>query len=165
MTAADTELDEVYGDHVHNNPGEHLRGHLDTDTDKMWQDWHTRIAVLPQLHYHVPTGSVGNRFIEIVASLLDGIPRGHHNMEKFLLFPMHILPRRFNIKHNKDIRKCLTHRMDLWEQGKFPWLVEDTERCLQDRLARFNSQASQQEKLEHFNRLMLQGEVRRPADS
>lgn len=160
-TAADQQLDEVYGDHVHNNPGEHLSGYLTPAVDQQWQDWHTQVAALPQLHYHVPTNKVGRRFIDKLSTLLLGIMKGDHNSEKFLLFPMLMLPRRFNLKGNKNIKKRLDERMDLWDQGKYQWLVEDTIRCLKDRITRFNTQSSQEEQMSQFNRLMLQGEVRR----
>jgi hypothetical protein len=64
-------MDKVYGDHVHQNPGTHLRG--DIPDDEMWQDYWRRLIVFPSQTYDAPSGAVGHHFIEMLADMLAGI--------------------------------------------------------------------------------------------
>jgi hypothetical protein len=108
ISDADRMMDKVYGDHVHQNPGTHLDGGIADDT--MWQDYHRRLIVYPSQRYDAPSGSVGRRFVESTATLLDGVQARKWNSERFLLFQM------------VDIRKRITRRMDDWDAGKFKML-------------------------------------------
>ena len=58
----------VYGDTVHQNCGSHLNGGI-TD-DKEWQKYYTRLLTIPTRRYYLPSGSVGKRFVTILANLL-----------------------------------------------------------------------------------------------
>ena len=61
--------------------------------DQLWQSYYNRLAKLPQVHYELPSGQVGARFLNTLASLTNGIVKREHNSEKMLLFAMVILPR------------------------------------------------------------------------
>jgi hypothetical protein len=64
LSDADRMMDKVYGDHVHQNPGTHLRG--DIPDDEMWQDYWRRLIVFPSQTYHAPSGAVGRRLIKML---------------------------------------------------------------------------------------------------
>jgi hypothetical protein len=49
LSDADRMMDKVYGDHVHQNPGMHLRG--DVPDDKMWQDYLARFLYNVRVSY------------------------------------------------------------------------------------------------------------------
>jgi hypothetical protein len=120
ISDADRMMDKVYGDHVHQNPGTHLDGGIADDT--MWQDYHRRLIVYPSQRYDAPSGSVGRRFVESTATLLDGVQARKWNSERFLLFQMVVMQRTRDVSRSRDIRKRITRRIDDWDAGKFKML-------------------------------------------
>ena len=79
-------LDKVYGDHVHQNPGQHLSDGV--PDDHKWQDYWRRLVVYPCQSYDVPKGPVGKRFIEMVSDSLEAILARKWNAEKFIVFSL-----------------------------------------------------------------------------
>ena len=71
ISGADLKLDEVYGDHVHQNSGQHLDGGI-TD-DAMWQSYWRRLVVYHSRQYNVPKGKVGHRFLEMITDNIEGV--------------------------------------------------------------------------------------------
>lgn len=124
-TQADRMLDAVYGDHPHQNDGRHLHGGV--ASDNLWQRRWRRMADLTPTHYAAPKGTVGRRFVATLAREFQGIISRTWNSERPLVFASVILQTTPGVKRARDIRKRLTHRMDLWDQGKFTALVDDTE--------------------------------------
>ena len=57
ITKADTLLDEIYGDHIHDNDGTHLNGGIANDST--WQSWWLRLVQHHPRRYVVPRGKVG----------------------------------------------------------------------------------------------------------
>jgi len=53
ISPANRRLDAVYGDHVHDNPGEHIDGVI--EDDGVWQDFYRRLITMPNKQYKVPT--------------------------------------------------------------------------------------------------------------
>jgi len=49
------------------------------------------------------------------------------NLEKPLVFVAVILPRTTGVRSAKDIRLWINQQMDLWQQGNYAALVDDTE--------------------------------------
>jgi hypothetical protein len=85
LSDTDRMMDKVYaGDHVHQNPGTHLRG--DIPDDKMWQDYWRRLIVFPSQTCDAPSDAVGHRFIEMLADMLAGIQARKMNAEQFIVF-------------------------------------------------------------------------------
>jgi hypothetical protein len=125
LSGADRMMDDVYGDHVHQNPGAHLDGGI-TD-DLMWQDYWRRLVVFPSQTYDVPSGAIGRQFLETLTGLLKEGIQGHKlNSEQFIVFQMVILQRTREVKHARDIKPQMQSRLDAWDQGKFAMLVQDT---------------------------------------
>ena len=93
LSDADRMMDKVYGDHVHQNPGTHLRG--DIPDDEMWQDYWRRLIVFTSQTYDALSGAVGRRFIEMLAEMLPvhGIKARKLNPERFIIFQLVILQR------------------------------------------------------------------------
>jgi hypothetical protein len=103
LSDASRRMDKVYGDHVHQNPGTHLRG--DIPGDKMWQDYWRRIIAFPSQTYDAPSGAVGRRLIEMLADMLAGIQARKMSAERFIVFQIVVLQRSREVKKAKDARK------------------------------------------------------------
>ena len=68
ISPANRRLDTVYGDHIHDNPGEHLDGGI--EDDGFWQDSYRRLVALPNSQYNVPKRAVGKDVITTLIQLL-----------------------------------------------------------------------------------------------
>ncbi len=122
-TEADLCLDLVYGDHVHQNSGEHLDGGIPDDA--LWQNYYRTLIQYHPNHYEVPT-RYAKRFVSTLASLLHGIITRAHNSEKFLLFPMVILQKTKHVKRHRDVTKLVSHQLDCWDNQQYQMLVQQT---------------------------------------
>ena len=125
VTAADRLLDAALGDHVHDNAGIHLDGGVATDA--LWQRRWRRMAQIATTRYQAPPGKVGRRFLTILVSEFCGARERRWNSERPLVFVATVLQTTPGVRRSKDIRLRLTQRMDLWDQGQFKALVDDTE--------------------------------------
>jgi hypothetical protein len=133
ISDADLLMDKVYGDHVHQNPGQHLHGSIEDDA--CWQNQWRRLVVYPAHTYNVPSGVAGCHFIEKLAELLEGIQNRKWHTERFIIFSMVVLQWRREVKQARDIKNEISRRIDAWEEGKFTILVQDTGRDVQTYLS------------------------------
>lgn len=158
-TAADAALDDIYGDHVHANDGTHLAAGI--PDDQLWQSYYRSLVAYNPSEYHLPNNSIGKQFITILADLLDGIRLRHHNAEKFLIFPIVILQRCHSITKADDVKKRIQWRLQLWTQGKYKLLVQETTKDMHHLLSRRQGHTTAAQRHQTFNNLVLQGELRR----
>jgi hypothetical protein len=105
ITDADRKLDEVYGDHVHQNSGKHLDGEV--ADDQMWQNYWEHLVVYPSKTYSIPTGAVGKQFIKELVQLLDDTVERKCNSEKFITYQMVILQRVSGVNRFRDIKRTI----------------------------------------------------------
>jgi len=124
-TPADRLLDSVFGDHLHSNPGFHLDGGV--PSDQVWQQRWKLLVGLPSVRYNVPKGVVGRRFITTLTTEFRMVRERQSNSERPLVFVAVVLPRAPGVRAAKDIRLRLAQRLDLWDQGQYQALVDDTE--------------------------------------
>ena len=110
ITAVDRKLMEVYGDYVHQNDGAHLDGGV--MDDDVWQKRWKSLASLPRIHYHIPSGKVGRRYVTMLSTELEGIVSRKWNSERFIVFQMVVLQKSKLVKTAADIKRCVTTRMD-----------------------------------------------------
>ena len=125
VTAADRLLDTAIGDHVHENAGIHLDGGIATDA--LWQRRWRRMALIATTRYQAPACKVGRRFLTILVAEFRGARERLWNSERPLVFVATVLQTTPGVRRSKDIRLRLTQRMDLWDQGHFKALVDNTE--------------------------------------
>jgi hypothetical protein len=125
LTQADRRLDAVFGDHPHHNDGRHLDG--DIPQDLRWQRFWRRLAYISPTHYAAPKGRVGRRFVATLAREFKGVQARQWNSEHPLVFVSVVLQTTPGVKRARDIRQRLEQRMNLWDQGQFAALVDDTE--------------------------------------
>jgi len=158
ISEVDRKMDEVYGDHVHQNPGTHLDGGI--SDDKKWQEYWSHLVVYPTQTYDSPSGSVGRRFTSLLADEFDGILSRKCNSERPLVFSMVILQRTRNVRKSKDIKSRISKRLDAWEQGKFDMLVQETERDMKSLLSDKQRGTTFEQRAKIFHQKMLRGDVR-----
>jgi hypothetical protein len=124
LTEADLQFEEVYGDHVHDNDGTHLDGGIADDA--LWQGyWWQLVEHLSHL-FDIPNDTLGKRIIELTAEGMEGLQKRKWNSERLLVFNQVMLQRTQNVKRAKDVKRLLTHRMDLWDKGQYQLLFEIT---------------------------------------
>ena len=155
--AVDLLLDRVYGDHPHHNDGRHLTGGVDGDAT--WQRRWRRMVDLSPTHYSVPKGVVGCRFVATLAQEFRGVKARTWNSKRPLVFVSVVLQMTPGVKRARDIRKRLGHRMDLWDQGKFTALVDDTETECQSQHGT-HSEPNEETLSRAFNAKVLSGRLR-----
>lgn len=158
ISEVDRMLDEVYGDHVHQNPGTHLDGGI--SDDKLWQEHWSHLVVYPGQTYDAPSGSVGRRFTSLMADEWEGMLNRKWNSERVLLFGMVILQCNRGVKRSKDIKNRISKRLDAWEQGKFDMLVQETERDMKSLLSEKQRGTTFEQRAKIFHQKMLRGDVR-----
>jgi hypothetical protein len=124
LTPADILLDNVFGDHVHANDGTHLSGGVNDDTT--WQKYWKSLVAFSPARYDAPKGRTGKRFISMLADEFQGVVDRHWNSERPIVFAAVILQKQTGVVRAKDIRARLMSRMDIWEQGRYKALVDDT---------------------------------------
>ena len=122
-------LDKVYGDHIHQNPGTHLDGGVADDF--LWQSYWRQLVEYTPSFEDTPTGALGKRLVGYFAKHLEGIMKQKWNGEKLIVFSQVIYQRSPGIKRAKDVRRHITHKLDLWDKGKHQLLYEMTLRDLQ----------------------------------
>jgi hypothetical protein len=156
-TPADQLLDSVYGDHPHNNDGRHLDGGI--IDDQKWQSLWLRVTQLAPTRYAVPKGKVGKRFLVTLTNEFRGARERRWNSERPLVFAATILQSTTGVRRSKDIRRRLARRMDLWDQGCFVALVDDTEVEIRGRI-RSNRTPDDEALARSFNAKVLSGRLR-----
>jgi len=153
----DEEFDRIFGDHVHLNDGTHLHDHI--EDDPLWQQHYNRLTSYHCTQYNVPSGSLGERFVETAATLLDGVMKRTHNSEKFLVFLMTTLQRVPHITRSRNVKTHLTQQLDAWDNQQCSMLVNETERHMKSFLTSRRSTTTPPQRRKIFNNLMLKGEV------
>ena len=118
-SAAGEKLKSIYGgDIIHPNDGRHLHGGIDAATDGQHQTWMDRIFAHPHSLYHPPRCAIGNRFIEMLARLFEGVRLRKWNSELPMIFAAVILRKDPGAFVAAKIKQRIKQRLDLWEEGK-----------------------------------------------
>ena len=158
LTEVDRLLDKVYGDHIHQNPGTHLDGGVADDF--LWQSYWRQLVEYPPSFYDTPTGALGKRLVGYFAKLLEGIMKRKWNGEKLIVFSQVIYQRSPGIKRAKDVRRHITHKLDLWDKGEHQLLYEMTLRDLQACLSKSRGTTTPEQRAKTFHAKVLRGNVR-----
>ena len=91
MTLQDARLKEVYGDYVNKNLGTHLHGAVPAEEDMQWQRWWATLVGAPKRQFKLPSGTVGNKLLYLLAEEWKGVREGRWNSERPLIFIMVVL--------------------------------------------------------------------------
>ena len=117
----DKALKNVYHDDLMNSPG------LER-SDHWYERWKAAVRFSPQ-RYDLPGGSVGRRFVEILAKEVSSVANLKENSERMIVFQAVVLQKETLHKKSGDVRRLLTKRMDLLEKGEFDVLMSEAKRC------------------------------------
>ena len=150
----------MYGDHLHDNPGTHLRGGIAEDA--VWQArWKRLVSLTGLSFYTAPKGKVGRQFVQLLSDEWQAVIDRKWNSERPLVFPMVVLATKLNVKAAKDVRSLLEQRMSLWMEGKFDVLVDDAEDEVYRRIGSgTQSKRSDEAIARSFNETVLGGRLR-----
>jgi hypothetical protein len=151
ISAANRKLDAVYGDHIHNNSGSHLRGGIGSAEDLTWQGYFRRLSVHNPSHYDIPRGSIGKAITNEFANLFEDIMERKCNFEKIIVFTQVLLQRENNVTASRDIKKRLKIRLDSWRLGKYKMLVETTEQALKPGQSKARDNTTTAQRARTFN--------------
>ena len=68
---------------------------------------------------------MGSRFVGVLAKGLNAVRQRSSNSQRPMMLAAAVLRHDHNITHAVNIRRCISQRLDLWEEGKVEALVED----------------------------------------
>jgi hypothetical protein len=159
ISAANKKLDEVYGDHVHDNPGSHLNGNISSALDLIWQGYFRGLISHNQSLYETPRGKLGKDIANEYSNLLEDVMKGKCNMEKFLVFPMVLLQRRHGVTKRADIKRRLLSRLLAWKEGKYAFLVEDTQQDLLAKQSKARGDTTPAHRAKVYNSKLMRGHL------
>jgi hypothetical protein len=123
ITDADRKLDEVYGDHVHDNDGTHLSGGI--NDDRLWQRYWQQIAQEKPRRYNLPQSKEGKLFLTQLVLELQGVQDPNWNFARIFVFTAVILNKAPNITAALDIKAKIGQHLKLWEKDRRNALIQD----------------------------------------
>ena len=124
-----------------------------------WVRWWHAITHLNGRLYHVPGGSVGRKYVDLLTTEMSHLAVGNYPSERLIVFSAVTLQRNRMVRKGKDIRRVLERCLTMWTNDEFDYLVEEAVKC--DKSTRAQTpRADDNHLVTVFTRLMLQGKVR-----
>ena len=125
-------------------------------------DWIERWSTIARLKgrlYHVPGGSVGRHYVDLLSTEVAHLSAGNFPSERLMVFSAVILQCHRMIKKGSDIRRVMEKHMEKWSNDDFDTLVEEAVGC--DKTLRSQAHMNNKEHFVNvFTRLMLQGKTK-----
>lgn len=125
-------------------------------------EWHLRWKSAMRLQgrqYSLPQGSVGRKFVDILANEIQTVIRRVNSSEKIFFFCATVLQKDKLINIGSDIRRLITKRMDMWCNNLFDELLQEAVRCNRQ-MKKPLVQCNEDHKIRIFTRLVLNGKLR-----
>jgi hypothetical protein len=133
------------------------------DFIKFVEKAYEKVAFFKRNIFMVPSGKVGKQFVLAKAKLYESFTQGHACegiAHKALAIMEHLLLQKVNVKsRSKDHVKTLSRRLELWQKGDVPSLLEEAV-FLQKRLPEKRSKLSDDKVARIFSKLMFEGRTR-----
>ena len=130
------------------------------DCDSDWHSCWKQVIYHSGNHYILPGGSIGRRYVDILAEEVTHFAGGHYPSERILVFGSVILQRDRMVRKGADVRRLLERRLELWQQNQFDLLVQEAGRCDWGLCRTSHSVVDEESVIRVFTRLMLHGRVR-----
>jgi hypothetical protein len=149
----DDMLNLAYGSSLH----EHSRTDL-----HVYSEWFNRwrtVTHLSGLHFMIPRGQCGRRYIDILTNEVNMLSAGTVSSERIIVFSSVILQKEKSANKTQDIMRLLNRRMDMWDESKFDLLVQEATRCDRSLHKRHRHKSHHNHTESVFTRLMFQGRV------
>ena len=160
MTEADNRLMVVYGDTIHQNDGRHLHGGIEEAMDAQHTQWFDRVVAHPHKLYFPPRCKVGKKFISLFAGLLRGVIDRRWNSEYPMVFAACILRRNPGTFKAAQIKKRISQRLELWEDGREEALVCQIETAARMSAGGGREPSTEEKTARSFNSTVLDGNLR-----
>ena len=110
---------EWYGDYLHADTGEYLRGGVPADIDLFWQDALKQLLPCHATLMDVPHNcSAGTDFVSTLADELEGVQKRKWNSERTVAFPIIILQRCVGVNSLSERRGVILRRLKAWKRGE-----------------------------------------------
>ena len=130
-----------------------------------WHVWWTQLVACFGCLYELPNGNVGKHFVDILANELFLLVERKTSSERFIVFFRVILQRDGGVKRSCDIRRLISRRLELWDNGKVKELVQEALRCSKQGQRRMKNKGvnDEEQRVKRFTRLMWRGEIKAAA--
>ena len=93
----------------------------------MWQERWRRMVQIDQRHYSLPKGRIGQQFLTALTAEFRGVRERRWNSERVIVFLVTVLRRTPTVSRARDIKARLSQRLQLWADGCYSALVDNTE--------------------------------------
>jgi hypothetical protein len=121
--------------------------------------WYRAVKLSSKL-YRLPGGSVGRKFVGILANEIDLLASAINKSERCSMFGRLILQKENKVRKSADIRRCVIRRIKLWEEDKLEELIQEAELCERKLGKSMGENMSDDTADKVFNTLILQGKIR-----
>ena len=150
----DNLLTHCFGESIRSDPGT-THPTLIPD-DEIWQKrWLRAVQLQPSL-YNLPNSAIAKVFLAALTRELHGVRSRTWNSERPMLFALVILQKSPQARHAKDIRRRISQRLSLWNEGRFDALINDIEEDQRNR-PRNLKPADDMTDIRRFNQCFLSG--------
>ena len=119
-----------------------------------------RVVRLNGMHYDVPGGAVGRRYVDLLTEEVAHLAAGNFSADRLVVFSSVVLQRDKSVKKMADVRRVLERRMKMWVDNEFDLLLQEAERCDRSVSGIRKDRVADAQVVKVFTRLMLQGKVR-----
>ena len=123
LTEADSKLDKIYSNHIHNNPSTCLSGGIADDA--LWQRCWKQIVNIRPRQYLIPQNCVGKMFLEIFCKELCRVQLQRWNSKYPLVFVAVILQEAHRVKTASDIQSLLEQQINHWDARHYGLLIDN----------------------------------------
>ena len=153
----DAKLAEVYGEPI---PHE-----TEQPPDDCWYLRWERAVRLSFRRYDLPNGNVGRKFVETlrIRNEIELMADKKANSERLIVFQILVLQREALVSKTGDIRRLISRRLEMWENGLFDALLHDAEHC-EKSFGNGLDKKRREQAFDHtervFHRLMIAGKIR-----
>ena len=130
------------------------------DVSEFWHCCWKKAISLSGMHYDVPGGPIGRRYVDLLNSEVAQLGAGNYSAERLIVFSSLMLQRDRGVKKMADVRRLLERRMGLWESGEYDLLFQEALRCDKLWKTTHRNDNDNEHIVKVFTRLMLRGKVR-----
>lgn len=94
-----------------------------------WVKWWQVISHHKGRLYHVPGGSIGCIYVDLLTIEMSHLAVGNYSSERLMTFSAVILQHSRLVRKGCDIRRVLERRMTMWINDEFDHLIEEAVKC------------------------------------
>ena len=98
-------------------------------TSNEWTRRWSAIAHLKGRLYHIPGGSIGRRYVDLLSTEISHLAAGNFPSERVMVFSAVVLQRNRMVNKGADIREVMEKRMERWTNDEFDVLVDEAVAC------------------------------------